>query len=43
MLQGKEANEVKILNRNALLKPSNDEYQILPAQIACINPDPSIL
>ena len=43
VLQGKPATEVKMLNRNALLKQSNDEYQIMPAHIACINPDASIL
>ena len=32
-----------MLNRNALSKQSNDEHQILPAHIACINPDPTIL
>ena len=43
ILQGKEAAGVKILNRNALLKQSNDEHQIMAAHIACINPDPTIL
>lgn len=32
-----------MLNRNALLKQSNDEHQLVPSHIACINPDPSIL
>ena len=32
-----------MLNRNALIKQSNDEHMIVPAQIACINPDISIL
>ena len=43
ILQGKEAEEVKMLNRNALTKQSNDDHLILPAHIACINPDPTIL
>jgi len=43
VLQGKEAEQVKMLNRNALIKQSNDEHMIVPAQIACINPDPTIL
>ena len=34
---------MKILNRSALIKPSNDEYSLTPTHIACINPDPSIL
>ena len=43
ILQGEEAEKVRILKRNSLLKHGNNEDYILPAHIACINPDPTIL
>ena len=43
ILQGKEAETVRILKRNSLLKQSSDDSFVLPAHIACINPDPTIL
>lgn len=43
ILQGEEAEKIRILNRNSLSKGSDEEYSILPAHIACINPDPTAL
>ena len=43
ILQGEEAEKIRILNRNSLLKGSDEEFAILPAHIACINPDPTAL
>lgn len=44
VLQGDDAKNVRLLSRNALTKPINQsESGILPAHIACINPDIQVL
>jgi ankyrin repeat protein len=43
LLQGSEAEAVKILKRQTLIKGTPDDHALVPMHLACINPDPAIL
>lgn len=43
ILQGAEAEAVKILKRQTLTKPTPDDHAVVPMHLACVNPDPAIL